>query len=546
MYKHATIMALTATFTATLLFGSEPFPIPKGQLPPAVTPELNIPPHIAPRAVPHPAGPMTLDRLNKSGARGALYHYWARSLGAPSATMDAPETSIESDEPMEFESTLRRPTRPESLATVGTTFNATNDANQDAEPAVIAVKISGNDYTVAATIKYVGGLPTNHVSYSTNSGAFSTPVQLPLPTGYTLSADPLMAVNPYGSGIAPRRIYCVGVLANAAGSGAASAIGVWRSSDGGQTWAGPTIVASQAGGGYYTDKPAIAVSWHSGTLGYVYVTYVNIDETNVPTSLDSNSIWVYRSTDGGLTFPTSTVITYDDVQGPQVVVNPTGGTVHCMWLNVNQNDLRSALSTNYGVSFGSHEIAAAGGNLLTRDSGIMINGNVRAWSLPMARYNWAAGRVIMAYHGRNGTSTEVYYVYRPCSSSCNTSGWENPRQINDVSTNDQFIPGIDFNAAGNVVVTFYDRRNDTANVNYDQYFAYMNSSGVPIHGNVRISTFITDPRLYTATTGAARFIGDYQDVWDWTYNSGENAASAWIGIVPTSGPGNGYISRVIY
>jgi hypothetical protein len=546
MRKLVGITVLAAALATAPLFASEPFPIPQNKMPPAHTPVTDVPPYVAPRPVPNAAGPMTIEQFKQSGIRGVRYHYFNQALSASSTTIDT-LTSNDMSTPEEGTSDLRS-AKVGTLATVGTTRNTSNDANQDAEPTVTAVKIETVNYTVAANIKYVTNTtPRNHVSFSQNGGTFSAPVQLPLPTGYTLSADPVLAVNPQSGGIAPKRVYCVGVLANP-GLTQGDAIGVWRSDNGGQTWVGPSIVAAvPTGSGHYLDKPWIVVSWHGGTLGNVYVTFVNLNETNIPASYTNTSLWVYRSTDGGLTFPTNSLIAVDDVQGPQVVVNPLNGTVHSLWLNAGNNDLRSAASTNAGVTFGSHEIAAVGGNLLTRNTGIQLTGGVRAWSFPIARYNWVSNRLAMVYHARGaGGSTEVYYTYRPCSLQCNVSGWEVPRQLNDVTTNDQFFPGIDFNAAGNMVVAFYDRRNDTTNIRYEDYFAYISPSGAPLHGNVRISTFATDPRQYTAATGAASFVGDYREVWDWPYADGETAVAAWIGIPPLTVVGDAYATRIFY
>ena len=38
------------------------------------------------------------------------------------------------------------------------------------------------------------------------------------------------------------------------------------------------------------------------------------------------------------------------------------------------------------------------------------------------------------------------------------------------------------------MVAFYDRRNDTVDISYDDYFAYIKYNGLPIDGNVRITT----------------------------------------------------------
>lgn len=363
-----------------------------------------------------------------------------------------------------------------------------------------------------------------------------------------------MAVNPYSYGIAGKRMYCSGILFNRGQEGASlNSIGLWRSDDGRRTWLGPTIVASENGGGFFLDKPAIAVSWYSGNLGYVYLTWVKLYVSNP----SANSIWIARSTDGGLSFSDYQALTYDEVQGPQVVVDSSNGYVYAMWVNWTNNDIRSSRSPNQGVNFEGHEVVG-GGNLLMR--GATINGNVKANTLPMARYNWSYPRVMVVWHGYGEAGTDIYYAYKGCTSNCNAYGWEVQRRINDVTTRDQFMPAIDFNSNGNVVIAFYDRRDDLAsvcldqngnmqaNVCYHQYFAYVYPDGTPIPNepNRRMSSFASNPGYHDGSDGPANFIGDYQDIWDHQFPEGEKATSGWIGIRDSVNIGDPYLSRISY
>lgn len=259
---------------------------------------------------------------------------------------------------------------------------------------------------------------------------------------------------------------------------------------------------------------------------------------------NSSSLWVAGSNDGGTTF-SSTNVSYDDLQVPQVVVNANNGEVYAIWVNFNYNDIRFAASAgNTGsLSFGAHEVAA-GGNLLF-GTNRFINGGVRAPTVPMARYVWAANRLAVVYHAGSTTNTEVYYTYRPCSSNCNFYGWEQPSQLNDNSTGDQFMPALDY-IGSDLVVPFYDRRDDSNNLVYRQYYAFIHSDGTAIQANQQISTFASNPAFHTNTTGDANFIGDYQDCWTWTYSGGATRAiSSWIGITDSTTIGDVYLSQII-
>jgi hypothetical protein len=161
----------------------------------------------------------------------------------------------------------------------------------------------------------------------------------------------------------------------------------------------------------------------------------------------------------------------------------------------------------------------------------------------MARYNWPAGRICVVYYAYGSSGTDVYYTYKPGCTNCNYYGWERPHQLNDVSTNDQFMPSIDFNSSGNLVVPFYDRRNDGSNLLYDEYAAYITPNGTSIQPNLKLSTFQSNPQ--NSGSYYPGFIGDYQDVWDDYYPDGESATSAWIAVLGT-GPSEDYLTRIFY
>ena len=129
---------------------------------------------------------------------------------------------------------------------------------------------------------------------------------------------------------------------------------------------------------------------------------------------------------------------------------------------------------------------------------------------------------------------DVFYTHKPHSGNPNFYGWENVKIVHDTLTNDQFVPGIDFNTAGNVAVTYFDRRN-TNNVNYEQYMSYVFTNGDRIHPDVVVSPAVSDPTLLPDfdgnLAGHQAFIADYQEVWIDNYPQGERGISAWIRVL---------------
>ncbi len=78
---------------------------------------------------------------------------------------------------------------------------------------------------------------------------------------------------------------------------------------------------------------------------------------------------------------------------------------------------------------------------------------------------------------------DVYYTAK------GPRGWQAKVRINDVTINDQFMPALDFDSSGNLVVTFYDRRDDPNNLLYHLYMAHIDSNGTRLEPTSRVSNF---------------------------------------------------------
>ena len=400
-------------------------------------------------------------------------------------------------------------------SSVYATINMTNDSYRDVEPSVMAYNNNGTVYISTVYLKYLAdGNPRNYFSMTPDEGATFYRGQLPMPTGYQYSGDPLMAKNPYNGGVAPERIYASGTAFNSAPP---NAIAVWHTDNGGLSWSQPTVAAVNNNAAYLLDKPAVTVSWYSGTLGYVYVAYEKVDLVNNP---PQTQFFVTKSTDGGLSFGTPVLVTTGNIEGPQILVNNYNGYVYAIWMDYTSNTVRMSTSTDSGQSWSSPETAATG-NMFS-DPNNHLNDGLRAYSLPMARFNWVANKICIVWHERQQPGSSLADVYYTAKSP---SGWQTKVRINDVQTNDQFMPALDFDGTGNLIVTFYDRRDDPNNLLYHEYMAHIDSNGNLLEPNTRVSTFQSNPLNYPHS-----FIGDYQDIWDQSFSTGEFYLSGWVGI----------------
>jgi hypothetical protein len=410
------------------------------------------------------------------------------------------------------------------------TVNATNDSYQDMEPTVASLRLGATDYTTTVYFRYTGTcpnvIPRNRYASTTNFVNF-TRGQLFLPSGHSQSADPLLDANIFSDGVAPGRLYCTGIVYNGAPTNTPNSIALWRSNNGGITWSVPTIVARNDDPIYFLDKPAIKVSWASdATKGHVYVAYIKYN--NIDSS--QNQLLVSKSLDGGMSFGPPAFVTSGLIHAPQILVNPFYGyAIYAIWVDYSANAIRMSRSLDYGASWSTPETAATG-NIVVGN----INGGVRATTVPMARFNSVANKMSVVWHeweAPGSTRTDVYYTAK------SSSGWQSKVRINDIQTNDQFMPALDFDNYGNMKVSFNDRRDDPNNLLYHLYVAHIDSSGNNLLANERISTFQSNPQNYCFS-----FIGDYQDIWNWNFTSGSKYHASWIGIPSV---GDVYLSGIL-
>src|SRR5215211_4877492 len=175
--------------------------------------------HIAPVAVPGP--PLTRQQVLDAPLSGAPYfdllkaHGLGHEVPSPQNAREGVSTLVET-----FMQQGRFRYETDSIATVDLpTKDISQNLDADIEPSVVAVNVSAIDYTAFTYITYdtVGGVITPRNHYARTTGSFSTFNRglLPIPAGYTHSADPINAVNNTASAPGAKRIYCAGIIYNA-------------------------------------------------------------------------------------------------------------------------------------------------------------------------------------------------------------------------------------------------------------------------------------------------------------------------------------------
>jgi hypothetical protein len=411
--------------------------------------------------------------------------------------------------------------------------DATSDANQDVEPAIATLNYNGQASTVIVSIKYVdigGGVmgPRNYFSMTTDFANF-TRAQMPMPaSGYNRSGDPYVAG--YGT-----TMYAVGVVNNGATTLTPNAIGLWRSTNGGTCWPGcmasdaPVLIVNNDTN-WYLDKPAINVNQSTNVLGgRLYVAYARVNNGNPFLT----ELHLARSSNGGQSFDSDIVLVVGRRTGAQVMSTPDGtGKIYVVYTDIDNRQLRMAnAQDNFsgGLSFLSDE-AVTGTRNLIRLTDPNLNGGVLAASFASAKLNSVSGRIDVVWHERESAdpnaNTDVFMT-----SKVPGGAWLDPFPVVFNSARDQFMPALAVQPFGNVLITFYNRYDDPQNMWYRNYFVYYNDLGTRLQGDTMMTINNYDPREQPTIAG---FLGDYQDVGNWTFSTGNRWNSVWIRTFPSN------------
>jgi hypothetical protein len=332
-------------------------------------------------------------------------------------------------------------------------------------------------------------------------------------------------------------------------------LAVYTSPDGGLTWTNGLIpMTGNLAGFLEASDPAVSFT-QNGTLYYSGVAFnVNV---RFNTAVDG-TIFVSKSTDGGSTFPVSTIVasgsnkiggTFNDK--PYLAVDDTtgrfAGRVYVSWTrftSLTTSDIMVAYSSDGGRSFstyprpvsdsllnqGSLPVIGPDGALYmvwndlsnslimearSNDGGVSFsspfvvspylplssplrNGNFRVNSNPAAAADDMNGNVYVAWADNQSGNAEIL-------SSRSLDGgvtWSKPIKVNDDNTaNDHFFPWMTV-SHGLISIVFYDRRLDPKNHLIDVFYAESADGGVSWSPNLRVTDQPSDP-------GTLTFIGDY-------------------------------------
>jgi len=371
-------------------------------------------------------------------------------------------------------------------------------------------------------------LSTNRGATFTYMGSPATPSD---PNTF-MSGDPVVACAN------AETFYYVSGFLN--GTNGISGVSLSTSTDGGQSFATPVVIAGQPSNSHILDGAWIADD-HS-TPNRLYVTYTDLDFSGSICGTENGSavpryaIETVSSADGGTTWTTTPVVvaqvcadaahTFAFVDGARVAVGPSG-QVYVAWelsgssgaLGGRQVEISN--STDQAQSFlASPVIVAAIGCAGDCDDWQGLAHSNEHPSLTIGK-GPHSGVVYLAWNdgdlqAPDSLSTTGFYNFTDIMFSKSLDAgvtWSTPVRVNSnlkggtAALTDQFEPALASDITGRIAICFYDRRRDANNFLIDRFCA--SSQGGNNWTNSRITVMQFPTVVGQDVLVAPDYMGDY-------------------------------------
>jgi hypothetical protein len=312
-------------------------------------------------------------------------------------------------------------------------------------------------------------------------------------------------------------------------------VSVSQSTDGGTTFGPPVEAVSKDAFFHFIDKPWMAAD--PSNPNNLYVTYSDFDVSGTICGFRIG-IELVRSTDGGATWSTSTVVDSgcfpSTDQGSNVAVDGAGN-VYVAWEQfpafIPTNEIDIAKSTNGGQTFAPKSTVAIVhivGSIFGLLQGGFRNNEFPSLAIDLSRGGkgplyiaWNDGVRKMIPDGYPPGLTGITYSFGDAVVSRSDNGglsWSAPVTVNDDNSNapsspgaDHFLPGIAVDNEGSVGVCFYDRRLDPGNFLIDRECANSHDRGRTWR-NHRVTKMSFAPSIAADLLINPVYMGDYDGV----------------------------------
>ena len=283
-----------------------------------------------------------------------------------------------------------------------------------------------------------------------------------------------------------------------------------KSTDGGATF-GSTVDAHHGSG---DDKVLTAIDRSGGTYdGYIYLCWTDFNQSPF-------NLYCAHSTNGGTSFSGEvkicTTCGSESGQAAMPAVGPDG-TVYVAWQSFtsfppSQARIKISKSTNGGASFTAvtnptplfaPSQDASASSSCGRPA---LKGPFRYEDFPiMAVSPDGTVHLVWSQHGAGADEADAMYA----KSEDGGATWSAPFKLNDDSTtSDQFWPSIMSNPHGVLHAYWYDRREDSNNINYKIYETRSLDNGDTWAANTAVSD-VASPIYASSPYTATCYMGDY-------------------------------------
>jgi hypothetical protein len=290
--------------------------------------------------------------------------------------------------------------------------------------------------------------------------------------------------------------------------GAASALWVAASRDGGATYEDPVFIHKCQAPACFDDKQWVAVDANDGTLYLSWALIAPLVQNPVIGGFATGHIVMSRSDDGGRTWSlpvdVSPPMQLNVInQGNTPAVGPDGD-VYVTWIDFINNQLLFAASADRGGTWSQPQVIAA----ITTLPGNLPNSEFRTPTLTTMAVDRSdqesRGAIYIAWSDYGAGNADVLLV----RSDDGGATWSAPFRANgDLGEHDQFFPSVSVAPDGRLDVLFYDRRDDPGNRLLTPYYAYSRDQGATM-ANLRLGDVLFDGDLGYHQTDAP-YIGDY-------------------------------------
>ncbi len=374
----------------------------------------------------------------------------------------------------------------------------------------MSIAVAGDTVVMGAN-DFRGATSTSGVYWSADGGAtFHDGGQLSIGTGKNLYGDPALAVyTPAGGG--PSVWYYASIFLN---SLSRQSLCVHRSTDGGQTWAGPFEVTPANVLNHAADKEWIAVDPETGRLLVVW--------TDFPAS-GTNAMKVSYSDTQGATWSSAATVGTNG-QGASIAVSSISNSVQIVWFGYSGSStaIYGSRSTNNGTSW-------QGPTLLHTYSQVLPPyGFDRYNSYPSVAINPVNGDVVVVHAAsQNGTTSGDLQDVSFCKSSDGGQTWSMPVALNAFPGSDrpQVFPTIACASNGREDVFWYDESAGSGNDDWtDLFYTYSTDFGVTWSSPVPVNS--TPWHNESGNNFGAPHQGDYIDATTTTATLNAYAAAA--------------------